>query len=105
MLGISKNTIHIIVLSFWLFALTAPTIITLIDYDSSIVVNNINEEEQQEQHQCKKNSEKEKIIDCDFSYLLFISDKKNISYINKTSLEFSMHTSKIILPPPEMPVI
>lgn len=102
MLGISKNTIHFILLSFWLFALSAPTIITIIDDDSSIVVNNINEEEQQEQQQCKKNSEKEKFIDGDFSYLLFMSDKKNISFINRVSLNHSTHTAKIILPPPEV---
>lgn len=98
MIGVSKKLIHILFLSFWLIALTAPTIITIID-DSSLVVNNINEEEQQEQY--KKNSENVKFITCDFLYLLYISDKKNISYINRTSLNNSMHTSKIILPPPE----
>jgi hypothetical protein len=105
MLGISKNIIQFILLLFWLFALTAPTIITLIDDDSSIVVNNINEEEQQEQHQCKKINEVEKFIASDFSYWLYISNQRNTSVNDRTSLNISLHTAKVILPPPEVSTI
>ncbi|MBA6314044.1 hypothetical protein [Cellulophaga baltica] len=101
MLRISKNTIQFILVAFWLFALAAPTIVTFIDDDSSVLVNNMNEEEQQEQHQCKKINEVEKFIASDFSFRLYISDQRNISVNDRTTLNNSLHTAKIILPPPE----
>ncbi len=102
MLRISRNTIQFILLVFWLVALTAPTAITFLDDESSVLVNNMNEEEQQEQHQCKKINEVEKFIASDFSYRLYISDQRNVSVNDRSTLNNSLHTAKIILPPPEV---
>jgi len=86
-------------LSLWLFAIAAPSIITLVDVDNPVVVTNLNEEEQQEQG--KKNIGEKELINDGSANLALRSKKGNRSnfafYLGK-SLETNL---EIVLPPPE----
>tara|TARA_R110002051_G_scaffold82832_1_gene147293 strand:+ start:8204 stop:8518 length:315 start_codon:yes stop_codon:yes gene_type:complete len=101
MIGISKTVIQSILLVFWLLALTAQPIITLLDDDAKVVVTNINEEEHQEHPQSKKNTETEKFFFNQFINLSQISRQKSQKIADFYILGFSSHTQKILLPPPK----
>lgn len=90
-----------LLLSIWLFALAGPAIITIFDNDAKIVLTNLNEEEQQEQHKLKKVKEIEKYMSSDFSYLSYSIEQKNLSFVDRSSLNNSQYFAKIIVPPPE----
>ena len=55
-----KDLARIILLFLWLFAITAPSIITLMDVTQSVTLTNVNEEEQQEFG--KKSQAEEKMV-------------------------------------------
>lgn len=94
-----KNIARYTLLLLWLFAVTAPSIITLCDVDNPIVVTNLNEEEQQESG--KKSMGEEKFVKenlLDFS-LIAISEntvQSNIHLIGNFGLSL-----EVLSPPPE----
>ncbi|MBM1104961.1 hypothetical protein JQC67_02305 [Aurantibacter crassamenti] len=96
----SKSQMHVILLSIWLFAITAPSIITLLtDGNKSPITLNLNEEEQQEQ--VKKSQAKEKIVNEDYydlSLINFSNDSKLADFYFLGTLDY---TSEVISPPPE----
>tara|TARA_R110000796_G_scaffold183498_1_gene299906 strand:+ start:39011 stop:39316 length:306 start_codon:yes stop_codon:yes gene_type:complete len=98
MIGISKTVIQSILLVFWLFALTAQPIITLLDDDAKVVITTLNEEEHQ---QGKKNTESEKFFFNQFINHLQISNQRSQKIADFYILGFSSHTQKILLPPPK----
>lgn len=90
---------RILLLSLWLFAIVAPSAITLLDMDNPVIVTNLNEEEQQETG--KKSPLQEKFVNdssTDFS-LIALSQKSTMGiYCPMGHINF---TQKILLPPPE----
>ncbi|MEQ8422572.1 MAG: hypothetical protein RIB64_21370 [Arenibacter algicola] len=90
---------RILLLSLWLFAIVAPSAITLLDIDNPVIVTNLNEEEQQETG--KKSPLQEKFVNdsfTDFS-LIALSQKSLLGvYHPMGHVNF---TQKILLPPPE----
>ncbi len=83
-------------LSLWLFAIAAPSVITLIDVDKPVVVSNLNEEEHHEQG--KKSVDEIKVVRNNLSDLSLWQDSvSSDGYLFGTS-DFR---SEIILPPPE----
>lgn len=89
----------LILFTLWLFAIVAPSVITLMDVDNPILVTSLNEEEQQKSG--KKSPSEEKIISeghFDFSLIAqsrraILGDYYPIGHID--------HTIEILLPPPE----
>ncbi|MCK0188632.1 hypothetical protein [Arenibacter sp. F20364] len=90
---------RVLLLSLWLFAIVAPSAITLLDIDNPVIVTNLNEEEQQETG--KKSPLQEKFVNdsyVDFS-LIALSQKSEMGvYHPMGHINF---TQKILLPPPE----
>lgn len=89
---------RITLLLLWLFAVTAPSIITLCDVENPIVVTNLNEEEQESG---KKSMGEEKFVkenSLDFSIVAIfensISSNFNIEGYQDLSLE-------VLSPPPD----
>ena len=94
-----KNLGHLILLAFWLFAIVAPSVVSLMDADNPIVITNLNEEEQQESG--KKSQAEEKIINRNtINFALIAQSKKSITgdYYMISHID---HPSEILLPPPE----
>ena len=94
-----KDFARITLLTLWLFAIVAPSVITLMDVENPVIVTNLNEEEQQESG--KKTQGEEKIVNenlHDFS--LIAQSKKSVmgDYHPISHLEY---TIEILLPPPE----
>ncbi len=88
-----------VLLSLWLFAIVAPSVITLIDVDNPVLVTNLNEEEHQESG--KKSQLEEKILNNGrFDFSLIAQSKKSMlgHYHSSGPIE---HTIEILLPPPE----
>ncbi len=91
--------LRFLLLFLWLFAIFAPTALTLFVGEEQLVVNTISEEEQQESG--KKDQTEEKIINDtnpDYSFLaqLFKEDLDN-----SNSIDFMDYMEEILLPPPE----
>ncbi|MRI01352.1 hypothetical protein GH721_12490 [Kriegella sp. EG-1] len=88
-----------LLLFLWLFAITAPSIVTLLDTDNPIIISNLNEEEQQEV--IKKSSLEEKILNNGYFglSLITLSDQSDIA--DYYTLRFIDFTLEILLPPPE----
>ncbi|MBU2948460.1 hypothetical protein [Zobellia uliginosa] len=88
-----------LLLSFWLFAIAAPSVITLMDVDNPVILTNLNEEEQQEAG--KKSPIEEKFVNytyLDFS-LIPLSEQSAIGhYYLMGHIDFTL---EILLPPPE----
>lgn len=95
-----KGIYRVTLLLLWLFAITAPSLITLYDTDNAIVVNNLNEEEQQESG--KKTQAQEKFVKenyfLSFSLICSISKSKINAYRGMACLD---HTLEVPSPPPE----
>lgn len=97
-----KDFARITLLLLWLFAIIAPSAITLMDIDNPIVVTNLNEEEQQEYG--KKTQAEEKFVNevtSDFSLIAqsqksIMGDFHPMAYID--------YTLEILLPPPEQTI-
>ncbi len=95
-----KPYLHIFLLSTWLFAIVAPSMVSYLSSDDQTVITfSLNEEEQQEQGQ--KSSAEEKFVSentNDFSIVKFqikspIKDLEYITYYN--------HTLEVLSPPPK----
>ena len=95
-----KDFARITLLFLWLFAIVAPSALTLMDVENPITISNLNEEEQQETG--KKVHSEEKISNgniADFS-LIAHSNKSVIGHY--CLLAHIDYTSEILLPPPEL---
>jgi hypothetical protein len=95
-----KYIARITLLLLWLFAVTAPSIITLCNIDNPIVVTNLNEEEQQESG--KKSMGEEKFVkenSLDFSIIAIYENSVigNIHVIGSFGLSL-----EVLSPPPEL---
>lgn len=90
---------RITILLLWLFAVTAPSIITLCDIDNPIVVTNLNEEEQQESG--KKSMGEEKFVKENFLDFTLIPLTKKLSVNNFLILRSFNLSFEILSPPPE----
>jgi len=96
---IFKNFARTTLLTLWLFAIVAPSVITLMDVENPVIVTNLNEEEQQESG--KKTQGEEKIVkDSFYDFSLIAQAKKSVrgDYFSGNNFE---HTIEILLPPPE----
>tara|TARA_R110002051_G_scaffold71624_5_gene129424 strand:+ start:64157 stop:64450 length:294 start_codon:yes stop_codon:yes gene_type:complete len=93
-----KHIARITLLFLWLFAITAPSIITLCDIENPIVVSNLNEEEQESG---KKSMGEEKFVKenfIDFSMLAYSNNSNNRNYYIIGCFDFAL---EVISPPPE----
>lgn len=90
---------RITILLLWLFAVTAPSIITLCDIDNPIVVTNLNEEEQQESG--KKSMGEEKFVKENFLDFTLIPLTKKLLVNNFLILGSFNLSFEILSPPPE----
>lgn len=95
-----KSSILTSLISIWLFAVFAPSIISLVNNDDGIFISlNLSEEEQQEQ--CKKDDNEEKILlDKWLAHIQFFQ-KERIHFSHILQINFSSHSIEIPLPPPE----
>lgn len=94
-----KSFFRISLLLFWLFAVVAPSVITLCDVDTPVVVTNLNEEEHQETG--KKANGEEKFVghsSLDFS-LLSQSMESNSGFYH--IMGHFDYTLEIVPPPPK----
>lgn len=95
----SKSRMLFILLGLWLFAIAAPSVITLIDVDKPVVVSNLNEEEQHEQG--KKSVDEKKVVDSNLFDFSLLSQWRDSVSCDAYLLGASDYRSEIILPPPE----
>ncbi|MDF4203438.1 hypothetical protein PXD56_10755 [Maribacter sp. SA7] len=92
---------RITLLLLWLFAVTAPSIITLCDVENPIVITNLNEEEQESG---KKSIGEEKFVkenSLDFSIVAI--------HVNSTISNFNMKgyqdlSFDVLSPPPDLAI-
>jgi len=94
-----KYKAHITLLLLWLFAVTAPSIITLCDVDNPIVVTNLNEEEQHESG--KKSMGEEKFVKenlLDFSLIAIYENSISLNFHSIGCFGLSL---EVLSPPPE----
>ena len=94
-----KILTRIILLLLWLFAVTAPSIITLCDVDNPIVISNLNEEEQESG---KKSIGEEKFVrekTLDF-YLVAIFENSMGNKFNMVG--YQNLTLDVLSPPPDL---
>ncbi|MEQ9582332.1 MAG: hypothetical protein RIM68_09240 [Arenibacter sp.] len=90
---------RILLLSLWLFAIVAPSAITLMDIDNPVIVTNLNEEEQQETG--KKSPLQEKFVnDSSSNFSLIALSQKSLLGVYHPIGHVNF-TQKILLPPPE----
>lgn len=94
-----KDFARITLLFLWLFAIVAPSALTLMDVDNPIVVTNLNEEEQQETG--KKAQSEEKIANGNISNFPLIAQSKKSIMDHYYLVAHIDYTSEILLPPPE----
>ena len=95
-----KDLVRIILLFLWLFAIAAPSIITLMGVDKSVVLTNINEEEQQEFG--KKSQAEEKMVkDNTFKFSLEILHQNSIVDAYRP-ISYKAYILEILSPPPEL---
>lgn len=98
------RTKSILVLLFiWLFAIFTPPVISLANTEDRVFISmNQNEEEQQEQG--KKDTSEEKIVQESSESLAFASFNNTKSYALGQLPRISPHYLEIPLPPPEQKV-
>ncbi|MGB5436503.1 MAG: hypothetical protein WBM98_11490 [Maribacter sp.] len=94
-----RSNILITLLVVWIFAIVAPSVLTLINTDNPVVITNLTEEEQQETG--KKSQAEEKFVHIDpalFSPLSPLKKSKIGCFYNNG---ISNLTLEIPVPPPE----
>ncbi len=95
-----KSIILTFLLSLWLSAIIAPSVITLMDRDGNVmVIGNMNEEEQQEQG--KKEIDEKKLALYNYSLPNFLTTSNQISASNNKDEHNSSLNLDILLPPPK----
>jgi len=95
----SKNFACITLLSLWLFAIVAPSVITIMDVENPVIVTNLNEEEQHESG--KKTQDEEKIVNENIYDFSLIAQSRRSVMGDYHPLGHLQHTIEILLPPPE----
>jgi len=87
-------------IGIWLFAIVAPSVITLVNNEESILISlNLNEEEQQEQS--KKDDKEEKILLENWLAQTELSQQEKSLFLDIEKIIFSTNSIEIPLPPPE----
>lgn len=95
-----RPNILLTLLFVWIFAILAPSVISLINDEGNTVISiNLNEEEQQEQG--KKNQSEEKIVKENLTDYSFLAAVKKAKTHNFYFMALTDHTVEILLPPPE----
>ncbi|WP_339836126.1 hypothetical protein [uncultured Maribacter sp.] len=94
-----KHIARITLLLLWLFAIAAPSIITLCDIDNPIVLSNLNEEEQQESG--KKSMGEEKFVKENSLDLSLIAIYKNSFNSSFQIIDCSNLSLEVLSPPPK----
>ncbi len=94
-----KKFAHLSLLVLWLFAIMAPSAITLFDVENPIVVTNLNEEEQEESG--KKAQDEEKMVHGDMADFSLMAQSKKSMMDGYYPLGYIDYTLEILLPPPE----
>ncbi|SIS39559.1 hypothetical protein SAMN05421766_101461 [Zobellia uliginosa] len=94
-----KDFGRFLLLSLWLFAIVAPSVITLLDVDNPIMVTNLNEEEQQEMG--KKSPLEEKIVNENYFDFSLIAQSEQSVMGHYHLMGYIDFTIEILLPPPE----
>ncbi|MGB5361518.1 hypothetical protein [Eudoraea sp.] len=95
-----KSSILASLISIWLFAVFAPSVITLIHNDDSIFISvNLNEEEQQEQGK-KDGSEEKTLLEYSIAQI-HISPQERLLLSDQLEIIISSHAIEIPIPPPE----
>lgn len=94
----TKSRILILLIGLWLFAIAAPSVVTLINPEKPVVVMNLNEEEQNEQG--KKSIDEIKVVHGlgGFSLISELDHTANFQFYLAKGLTTSL---EVILPPPE----
>ena len=95
----TKTRVLFILSGLWLFAIVAPSVIILADNDRTIVVSNLNEEEQQEKG--KKDVDEKELFDKSLSGYLLVSNSDDCSNYAFYPVNCPGSILDIILPPPE----
>ena len=97
----TRTAIIISLITFWLFSIVAPSVISLVNDGESIIISlNLNEEEQQESS--KKDDNEEKIILENWLAQIQFSIYEKSQYSEIEKINFSSHSIEIPLPPPEL---
>lgn len=94
-----KNIARITLLTFWLFAITAPSLVTLCDVENAVVLTNLNEEEQQETG--KKSVGEEKFVNdhlFDYSVLKHYKESEISDFHLFGTIDNFL---EVVSPPPE----
>lgn len=94
-----KRIAQISLLILWLFAIAAPSLITLCDIENPIVVTNLNEEEHQETS--KKSQAEEKFVNehnWDYSLIKNIKESEMNDFHLLGTFDYIL---EIVPPPPE----
>lgn len=95
-----KDFARITLLSLWIFAIAAPSIITLLNAENPVVITNLNEEEQQELG--KKSQAEEKIVK-DSNFNVFFKSIHETSIVDAYNLVgYNNSFLEILSPPPEV---
>ena len=95
-----KSTVLVSLISIWLFAVFAPSIISLANNEDGIFISlNLNEEEQQEQG--KKDDSEEKTLLEYWITQIHISPLERTFLSDQLEIIISSHAIEIPLPPPE----
>jgi hypothetical protein len=95
-----KSTVLVSLISIWLFAVFAPSIISLVNNEDNIFISiTLNEEQQQEQG--KKDDSEEKTLLEYWIEQIHISPKERTFLSDQLEIFISTHAIEIPLPPPE----
>ena len=94
-----KNIARTTLLILWLFALAAPSVITIFNIDDTIVMTNLNEEEQQES--VKKSISEEKFVKENLLDFSLIAIYKNSIQSNFQIVDKSIISLDVLSPPPK----
>ncbi|APQ17179.1 hypothetical protein [Maribacter hydrothermalis] len=94
-----KNIARITLLILWLFALSAPSVITIFNINDTIVLTNLNEEEQQES--VKKSIGEEKFVKENYLNFSLIASYKNLIQSSFQVVDNSILSLDVVSPPPK----
>jgi hypothetical protein len=96
----TRSAIIVTLIGIWLFAIVAPSVISLVNNGESIIISlNLNEEEQQEQS--KKDDKEEKILLENWLAQTELSQQEKSLFLEIEKIIFSANSIEIPLPPPE----
>lgn len=95
----TRSAIIATLIGFWLFAIVAPSVITLANNGESILISLNLEEEQQEQS--NKDDKEEKILLENWLAQTELSQQEKSLFLEIEKIIFSSNSIEIPLPPPE----